>query len=93
MTAPLLQNNQELFNYLTVLSDHLRSRGQTELANVVRTASQFAFGSQSEFLSEAQDALKKVRSSNSNVLDQEQSSKITDIINQIQVAFIKVGGA
>jgi hypothetical protein len=93
MTAPLLQNNEELFNYLVALSDHLRSRGQIELAKVVKTASRFAFGSQSEFLSEAQDALKKVRSGNSNVLDQEQISEIRSIIHQIQVAFIKVGGA
>ena len=93
MTTPILKSNRELFGYLVALSDHLQSKGESELARIIKTASRFASGSQTEFLFAAEAALTRVRASRAEALDQEQIAAITGVLQQIQVAFIKVGGA
>jgi hypothetical protein len=93
MKTSHLRSNQELFSYLVELGDHLQGKGESELAGAVKIASRFASGSQTEFLAEAQSALRKVRTSNSSALSPEQISEVVGILQQIQVAFIKIGGA
>jgi hypothetical protein len=93
MTSRLLQNNNELLQYLLQLSEELQSKGALALAEELKFASRFASGSPSEFLDEAQQALRKVRANCECALDETQLKAISSVINQIEVAFIKVGGA
>ena len=92
-STPRLRTNQELFSYLVELGDHLQAKGESELAGVVRMASSYSSSSPTELLGEAQAALRKVRASRTPALDHEQISEVVSALQQIEVAFIKVGGA
>ena len=88
-----LQNDDDLFKYLVRLSGELKSKGELQLAEEVRVASRFASGSPSEFLHEAQTALKKVTANCASVQSKAQLADATSVIEQIEIAFKKVGGA
>jgi hypothetical protein len=93
MNPHQLQNNNELFDYLVWLSGELKSKGQIEVAEQVHIASRFASGSPSEFFHEAQESLKQVRTKCVSVLRPSQVSELTSVIEQIEAAFKKIGGA
>lgn len=93
MNVHQLKNNQELFDYLAWLSNELKSKGQTGLSEEVRIASRLVSGSASEFLHEAQDALKKVRGQCAGAMNNAQLADVTSVIEQIEIGFKKVGGA
>jgi hypothetical protein len=88
-----LQSNYELRDYLVWLSNELKSKGQSELAEEVHLASRFAGGSASEFLHEAGEALRKVKTSSASMLTESQLAAVEKVIEQIETAFKKVGGA
>jgi hypothetical protein len=93
MNPRSLQNNRELFEYLVWLSEELRSKGRTDVAEAVRIASRFLSGSASEFLHESQGALEHARDNCASQLTPSQLADIVSVIEQIEVAFKKVGGA
>ena len=93
MSSHQLQNNSELYDYLLRLSGELKSKGQIEAAEEVQVASRFAAGSSSEFFAEAQKALTQVKAQCGSVLNSSQLMSITSAIEQIEVAFEKIGGA
>lgn len=82
-----------LYEYLIRLSEDLKSRGQHELAAEVKFASRFVVGSPSEFLHEAQQALKRVKSKCGSTLSRVEAASITDMIQKIEISFLKIGGA
>jgi hypothetical protein len=86
------RTNSELFDYLRWLADTLASGGCPKLADEVRIASRFAAGSPSEFLHEAQTALKRVMSGDTP-LTQAQLADVADAVEEIEGAFKTVGGA
>ena len=96
MAARKFQSNRELFDYLVQLSDILRSKGEADLADQVFRASRFASGSPSEFLHEAETALRTVRRNcvdRSTILDEGELEQASSAIRQIQIAFMEIGGA
>ncbi|MBI1178447.1 hypothetical protein GC207_13515 [bacterium] len=93
MNPHQLHSNNELRDYLVWLSNELKSKGQSELADDVYLASRFAVGSASEFLHEAGKALRKVKASSALMLTGSQLTDIAKVIEQIETAFKKVGGA
>lgn len=88
-----LQNNNELLDYLVWLSAELKSKDQPEAAEAVCIASRFAIGSPSEFFHEALESLKQVRTKCASVLNPSQLADLTSVVEQIEVAFRKIGGA
>jgi len=88
-----LQNNDELLDYLAWLSKELKAKGKSEIADEVNLASRFSVGSPSEFLHETQQVLRKVRATCSPELTLTQLGDVASVIEQIEVAFKKVGGA
>jgi hypothetical protein len=93
MKSRQLQSNDDLSNFLCRLGGELRSLGELDLANAVERASRFASGSASEFLHEAQEALREVRRKQLTSLNEVQNKEIISAVQQIEVAFLKVGGA
>jgi hypothetical protein len=96
MAAREFQSNRELFDYLVQLSDILRSKGEADLADQVWKASRFASGPPSEFLYEAEAALRSVRQTcvdRSVILDEAELEQAGSAVRQIQIAFMRIGGA
>jgi hypothetical protein len=93
MNPTQLKNNDELLDYLLRLSGELSSEGEAKLAEEVKIAGRFASGSPSEFLYEAQEVLEKVRINCASTLNEIQLAGIARVIQQIETAFQKVGGA
>ena len=54
-----MKSNEDLYEYLCWLAEKVRKHGQEELADRIAAASHFASGSPSEFLHEADCALKE----------------------------------
>jgi hypothetical protein len=93
MNSRQLQTNDDLFHYLVWLSGELKSKGEANLAEKVRIASRFASGSPSEFFYEAEESLKLVRKKCALVLTESQLADVAVVIEQIETAFKKIGGA
>jgi len=81
-----------LYEYLVRLSGELTSLGELDLAEKVRFASRFASGSPSEFLGEARLALTLVSDHCALKLTEKEIIEIKSVIQQINVAFMKIGG-
>jgi hypothetical protein len=94
MNLHSLQSDRELHDFLLKLSEELTSKGAIEMAQEVGRASRFASGSPSDFLHESQMALRSViAKSGSIALSELQLEQIKSIIRQIEIAFLKIGGA
>ncbi len=88
-----LKNNDDLYRYLVSLGDELKQRGKSEASSEVTLASQFAFGSPSEFFHEAMNALTSVQTTCKDVLTEPQLADLESVIEHIRKAFERIGGA
>jgi hypothetical protein len=88
-----LNNNDDLYRYLVSLADELRKHDKTEASGRLTLASQFAFGSASEFLDEALAALTSVHSECKDALTEVEWADLESVIQQIRIAFQRIGGA
>ena len=88
-----LQSNDDLYNYLLRLGNALRQRGHTDTADEIMAVSQFALGSPSEFLDEADKLLRSVHTSLPDVLTASERDDLAEVVKQIGHAFRRVGGA
>jgi hypothetical protein len=88
-----IKSNEDLYEYICWLAQELRKRGQEALAGKLVTANDFACGSPSEFLHEAECALKEVTASGDAKLNDTEKEDVTAVIRLIDEAFKKVGGA
>jgi hypothetical protein len=93
MNPKALQNNEELFLYLTQLAENLNRCKQAKLSEAILKASRFAIGSESEFMHEAQLALEDVKRVSPKGLSNEELEDLVAVIAQIKKAFENVGGA
>lgn len=88
-----LHSNDDLHQYLLWLSNEFRQRGYADTANEITAVSQFALGSPSEFLGEADTLLRSVHVSSDGVLTETERDDLVEAIKQIDNAFRRVGGA
>ena len=93
MNPHQLQDNTELIKYLVWLSDELKTKGFTAAAEEVYIASRFGGGSPSEFFQEAYESLKTVEAQCTSVLNSSQLAELISVMDQIEEAFKKIGGA
>ena len=93
MNSLYLNNNDDLYRYLVALAGELRERGKCGASSQVTLASQFAFGSASEFLDQAMVALSSVQAECKDVLTPAQLADVESISAQIKTAFQRIGGA
>ena len=93
MNPRALQNNEELFEYLIQLRSSLEMYQHHELAEIVNQASRFISGSASEFMHEAQLALKRVRKEQPKELSNSEIQDLDAVLNQIKETFRMIGGA
>jgi hypothetical protein len=93
MTVKRIESNDDLEKYLLELSTELRSCGRDATAEQVHHASLFAQGSASEFLYEAEKALKEVQRTCVDVLPEMVIAQVARVLRQITEAFDRVGGA
>lgn len=88
-----LKNNDELYRYLLSLADELKHLGKSHASFGAALASQYAFGSPSECLHEAMRALASIQADCKDVLTETQLASLESVIEQLRVAFQRVGGA
>jgi hypothetical protein len=88
-----LHSNDDLQQYLLRLSNEFRQRGYADTANEIMAVSQFALGSPSEFLDEADKLLRSVHASSHDVLTKTERSDLVEAIKHIDTAFRRIGGA
>jgi hypothetical protein len=82
-----LENNQQLYEYLTAIGATLNSRGAVELSRVVLAASLTAAGIPvTEFLGESRVALRRVENEQ-NVLTETERLELAGILRQLDGAF------
>ena len=92
MNIKRIANNNDLADYLQQLGAQLRSCDRFDAAERTLFASQFATGSASEFLFEAEEALKVVHRSCADVLSEVEIAQVVRVLKQIREAFDQVGG-
>lgn len=90
MNPYTLRNNDDLLDYLVRTARVLVDSGHGALAQRVERAALFANGSPSEFLHEAQSALRSLGIAKPSGLD---LSELRSVVDQIEVAFRSIGGA
>jgi hypothetical protein len=88
-----MKSNTDLKNFLIHLADEVRASGAPNASEDLLTASRFASGSPSEFLHEAQAALKRTMQSFNHALSGDQRDAVKSVIKQIETAFKQGGGA
>lgn len=88
-----LHSNDDLHQYLLWLSNEFRQKGYADTADEIAAVSQFALGSPSEFLDEADKLLRSVHASSHGVLTETERDDLVEAIKQIDNAFRRVGGA
>jgi hypothetical protein len=88
-----LQNNNDLYRYVLSLASELAQRGKSEACSRLTLASQFAFGSPSEFFHEALTALNYIQADCKDVLAPIQLEDLALVIEEIHAAFQLIGGA
>lgn len=93
MSTKRIESNEDLASYLQQLSTELRTRGCDSEAAQTQHASLFLNGSASEFLFEAEEALKEVHRTCANVLPELEMAQVIRVLKQIRGAFDRVGGA
>jgi hypothetical protein len=91
MNDEKLNSNDELFHFLTNLSEELRQKGETRCVDLITLASRFYFGTPiSEFLYESYYALLEIQKIE-KTLSIQQVEKIQSVIDQLRSAFKQVG--
>lgn len=93
MNTRRIASNDDLARYLQELGAELITHGRNSEAMQVQRASRFASGSPSEFLYEAEEALKAVHRSCADVLPEIEVAQVARVLKQINEAFGQVGGA
>jgi hypothetical protein len=93
MNTLQLSNNDDLYRYLVALADELKQHDKSGASGRLTLASQFAFGSPSEFFDEAIVALTSVQTECKDVLTAAQSADLEGVVEQIKAAFQRIGGA
>jgi tellurite resistance protein len=93
MIIPILTSNAQLFDYLCDLARELQRCNETEAADAIVAASKFISGSPSEFLHESRVALVKVQSTCRESLSSFLLEGVSSVVNQIDDAFRRIGGA
>jgi hypothetical protein len=93
MKSSDIRADPDLERYLTELAQELTAKGLRNLAVEVMHASGFYGGSPSEFFHEAEIALGSVRTHARSTLDEPRLADIANVIELIEEAFRKVGGA
>lgn len=93
MNPSQLNSNDDLYRYLVSLGNELIQKGASEIPDKLMAASQFAFGSPSEFLHEAMSALTLVDTNCQDILTQPQLAELESVIGEIKKAFDRIGGA
>jgi hypothetical protein len=83
----------DLYRFLVSLQEILQRRGVSSLAENIQFASRFAFGSTTEFYTEAEKALKSVLAEQRNSLDEAEIIKVNQILQGIDIEFKRIGGA
>ncbi|MCD4824348.1 MAG: hypothetical protein K8S55_07060 [Phycisphaerae bacterium] len=91
MNPKEMKSNEDLHEYICWLVQELKTRGQNELADQLAVASDFSFGSPSEFLYEAESVLKKVRDVAGTILSDSEKEDVDAAIRQIDLAFKRIG--
>jgi hypothetical protein len=90
------QSNDELAEFLVELGALLKDLGETRLSDELTSAARYRSGSPSEFLHEAQRALREVVQAlpeDSRLLARAATATIEQTIAGIDDAFRRVGGA
>jgi hypothetical protein len=93
MRVKRVSDNDDLAIYLQHLSVELLLRGCVALAEDLRNAHAFSSGSASEFLHEAERALKEVHRACSDVLSELEIAQVARVLKQCRDAYDRVGGA
>lgn len=92
MNPKQLQSNEELLDFLISLANDLQKNGATNLADILLFAGRFSTGSPSEFLHEAYSALTNLKAIYGTKLTKTQYENISNVIEQINMAFKQIGG-
>jgi hypothetical protein len=86
-----LENNRQLYDYLTGLAAKLTTRGASELAGLVLAASRMSGGvPATEFLGESRIVLRRVLKLQT-VLDENERLELTTVLDQLDSAFDEGG--
>jgi hypothetical protein len=93
MTSHEIKSNEDLHRYILWLAHELKAKKQDALADRLFLAGAFACGSPSEFLHEAGCALKAVAVPGCTILNDSERKQVTTVIQMIDNAFRKIGGA
>jgi hypothetical protein len=93
MNPPDYKRTDGFYVYLNELSDELKNRDKWDLGEELFQANLFCGGSSSEWLHEVQVVLKKIRNDCTSVLSASELSDVSTAIDQVDLAFKKVGGA
>lgn len=93
MSYTKLTSNADLFEYLTRLAEEFIKQDMLEVADKLLQANRFATGSPSEFFQEAQVVLRVVKTTCRARLTEAQLEDIDGVIEQIESAFRRIGGA
>jgi hypothetical protein len=82
-------NNQQLYDYLLLLSTELKKRGRDELSEATLLASRQASSMSTEFLGESRIALRRVLQEGQNTLTEEERDDIRTTLRQLDEALDK----
>jgi hypothetical protein len=88
-----IKNNADLADGLASLAVNVMASGRSGIAEELVRASRFATGSPSEFLHEAELAIRKTIDCCGDVLTPVQIDELKGVLKQIDEAFDDVGGA
>jgi hypothetical protein len=83
-----LQSNRDLYQYLLVLSEQLKSRGSEELSAMVVSATRLAGDIPiTEFLGESRIALRRVKKEAGSLLNEEERLELKEVLKQLDASF------
>jgi hypothetical protein len=86
-----LNSEQALANFLNKLGDVFDQRDKHDDATLLHRSAQFVFGSSSEFLGEAYDALNKILRDDGDILTDLEHQDIHEALAVIRDAFQRAG--
>ncbi|KMQ50401.1 hypothetical protein CHISP_2648 [Chitinispirillum alkaliphilum] len=87
-----LKDNDELLEFLQILAEKANSRGNRNLSIAIAYATEFYFGSATEFLRESQKSL-QFALKEKWIWSLDEQKDISDVLVQIKDAFDMIGGA
>ena len=92
MSKFTLASNEDLYKYLVWLGDRFKAKGKPDTASEILMTTNFAIGSQTEFLGEARKLLISLSGELDAVLTKAEQIDLEQVVNQINMAFGKIGG-